>query len=228
MTEAEWLTSTDPEAMLASLRGQVSDRKVRLFAVACCRHLLRQVPVNSRDVRAVEVAERYADGGADAAELQRAAAGTTPDWTAALACQEAASPEGGVDAAIYSADNATREAGSHAAFLVDEDEDGPSFAAGRGAERVVQTALLRDILGNPFRPVFVSPAWLTPTVAAVAQAAYDQRSLPEGTLHPHRLAVLADALEEAGCTDEEVLGHLRGPGPHVRGCWPVDSLLGKE
>jgi hypothetical protein len=64
-------------------------------------------------------------------------------------------------------------------------------------------------------------------VVRLAQAAYDDRHLPAGTLDNGRLAILADALEEAGCTDADVLGHLRGPGPHVRGCWAVDLLLGK-
>ena len=67
-----------------------------------------------------------------------------------------------------------------------------------------------------------------PQVVGLAQAAYDQRELPAGTLDPARLAVLADALEEAGCTDQTILYHLRGPGPHVGGCWAVDLLLGKE
>jgi hypothetical protein len=52
--------------------------------------------------------------------------------------------------------------------------------------------------------------------------------MPEGLLDGTRLAILADALEETGCADEELLGHLRGPGPHVRGCWPIDLLLGKS
>jgi hypothetical protein len=89
-------------------------------------------------------------------------------------------------------------------------------------------ALLRDIFGNPFRPVTVSPAWQSPTIVALAQAAYDERDLPAGTLDPARLAVLADALEEAGCTEQTLLDHLRGPGPHVRGCWAVDLVLGKS
>jgi hypothetical protein len=88
--------------------------------------------------------------------------------------------------------------------------------------------LLLDIFGNPFRPTTVSPAWQTPTVVALAQAAYSNRILPAETLDHARLAVLADALEDAGCTDAEQLGHLRGPGPHVRGCWVVDLLLGKQ
>jgi hypothetical protein len=62
----------------------------------------------------------------------------------------------------------------------------------------------------------------------LAEAAYAERTLPPGTLDPARLALLADALEDAGCTDGELLGHLRGPGPHVRGCWALDLVLGKS
>jgi hypothetical protein len=87
--------------------------------------------------------------------------------------------------------------------------------------------LLRDIF-NPFRPSTIGPAWQTAQVVALAQAAYDQLELPAGTLDLTRLAVLADALEEAGCTDQTVLDHLRGPGPHYPGCWAVDLLLGKS
>jgi hypothetical protein len=87
--------------------------------------------------------------------------------------------------------------------------------------------VLRDLF-NPFRPVTISPAWQTPQVVVLAQAAYDQRELPSGTLEAARLAVLADALEEAGCTDPAVLNHCRRPGVHVRGCWVVDLLLGKS
>ena len=78
------------------------------------------------------------------------------------------------------------------------------------------------------RPVTVSPACLTPQVVALAQAAYDLREMPAGTLDAFRIAVLADALEEAGCDNADLLNHLRGPGPHVRGCWAVDLILGKQ
>jgi hypothetical protein len=70
-------------------------------------------------------------------------------------------------------------------------------------------------------------AWGSGTVRRLAGAAYEERELPGGTLDTTRLAVLADALEEAGCTDPMLLGHLRGPGPHPRGCWAVDLILGK-
>jgi hypothetical protein len=88
--------------------------------------------------------------------------------------------------------------------------------------------LARDIFGNPFRPASVEPEWITPTITNLATAAYDERVLPSGELDPARLAVLADALEEAGCDNADILSHLRSPGPHVRGCWVVDLLLGKE
>jgi hypothetical protein len=87
---------------------------------------------------------------------------------------------------------------------------------------------LRDIFGNPFRPVTIKPAWLTPIVKGLAQAAYEERVLPSGELDLARLKVLADALEESGCTEQTILDHLRGPGPHVRGCYLVDLLLVKE
>jgi hypothetical protein len=92
-------------------------------------------------------------------------------------------------------------------------------------EKAAQAALLRDILGPlPFRPVTVSPSWLSGnggTVAKLAAAIYEERRFAD-------LPILADALEDAGCTDAAVLAHCRGPGEHVRGCWAVDLLTGRE
>jgi hypothetical protein len=90
---------------------------------------------------------------------------------------------------------------------------------------------LWDIFGNPFRPITINPAWLTwndGTVVRLAQSAYEERHLPAGLLDNARLVVLADALEEASCDNAEILSHCRGPGPHVRGCWVVDLLLGRN
>jgi hypothetical protein len=95
--------------------------------------------------------------------------------------------------------------------------------------RLVQAAFLRELFGNPFRVVSVNPVWFLcrsgrpwerGPVAKLTQTVYDHHAF-------ERLPVLADALEEAGCSDEEILGHLRGPEPHVRGCWVVDLLLDK-
>jgi hypothetical protein len=95
------------------------------------------------------------------------------------------------------------------------------------AEAERQTRLVIEVFGNPFRLVTLNTAWQTPTILALAQAAYDNRILPAGTLELDRLAVLADALEEAGCDNADILNHCRQPGEHVRGCWVVDLTLGK-
>jgi len=76
--------------------------------------------------------------------------------------------------------------------------------------------------------VSIAPAWLTPTVLSLAQAAYDNRIIPAGMLDNARLIVLADALEDAGCDNADILNHCRHLGEHVRGCWLVDLLLGKQ
>jgi hypothetical protein len=88
-------------------------------------------------------------------------------------------------------------------------------------EEASQCGLLRDIFGNPFRPVAVDPAWRTSNVTVLAQAIYDDRAFD-------RLPILADALEDAGCDNADILNHCRQPGEHVRGCWVVDLLLGKQ
>jgi hypothetical protein len=101
--------------------------------------------------------------------------------------------------------------------------------AARSGEHQYAADLVRDLF-NPFRPVPLDPAWLAwhdGLVIRLAQAAYQERHQPASTLDNARLAVLADALEEAGCTDPDILNHCRRSGVHVRGCWAVDLLLGK-
>jgi hypothetical protein len=107
---------------------------------------------------------------------------------------------------------------------------GGAVGAPMGEELAAQCVLLRCIVGNPFRPSAIDPLWLAwngGAVSKLARAAYEERRLPSGELDPARLAVLADALEDAGCADAELLGHLRGPGPHVRGCHALDAIMGK-
>jgi hypothetical protein len=102
---------------------------------------------------------------------------------------------------------------------------------GCGVKQAIRAALLRDIFGNPFRPAILSDdlrTWQGGIIPRLAQAAYDEQQLPSGLLDATRLAVLADALEEAGCTEPVVLRHLRDGGEHVRGCWLVDLLAGKK
>jgi hypothetical protein len=106
--------------------------------------------------------------------------------------------------------------------------DGPEWQAFDRGLRSGQATILRDIFGNPFRPATLSPDWRTSTVSSLAQSIYDDRVMPSGLFDNQRLAVLADALEDAGCDKSEILGHLRSGGDHVRGCWVVDLVLGKE
>jgi hypothetical protein len=228
MTESEWLACTDPKPMLDFLNwwapfvwGRASDRKLRLFACACCRRVWHLAPHD--DTRgAVEAAERFADGGGTAADLLRvhvSAAQVFYDYLreGRQADREAARADCSAAAtAAWTAANLSGE-WSLAAEVAGGVNAGPARAD-----------LLRDIFGNPFRPATVLPPWQTPQAVGLAQATYDERELPAGTLDPARLAVLADALEDAGCDEADLLGHLRGPGPHVRGCWAVDLILGKQ
>lgn len=87
--------------------------------------------------------------------------------------------------------------------------------------------LVREMFGTRCPPLAAPVPHCPAAVFSLAQAAYDERELPGGHLDNARLAVLSDALEEAGCTDETILSHLRSPGPHVRGCWALDLVLGK-
>jgi hypothetical protein len=124
--------------------------------------------------------------------------------------------ERAADAARYSREVAKWAAGS----------------TGADSARAAQANVIRCVIGNPFRPApAVDAAWLAwrgGIVRELAGTVYEERRLPDGTLDPARLAVLADALEDAGCANAELLGHLRGPAVHVRGCWAVDIVLGKS
>ena len=225
MTEEEWDRCTDPEAMLHYLRGRASDRKLRLFCCACCRHVWDSL-TDMRSRSAVETAERYADGSASRGELAAA-----EQAVEAVAFEEARARA----AAMLPVPHVTQAALAAVAEKVDATIwaawSASEAALGPGEERWHQCTLLRDIFGNPVRPVAIDPAWLVwygGAAAKLAQAVYDERELPSGHLDASRLAVLADMLEEAGCPDPQLLGHLRGPGPHVRGCFAVDLLLGKS
>jgi hypothetical protein len=230
MTEAEWLVNSDSLEMLSLLEssGRPSERKARLFVAAVCRRIWDLLE-DGRSRGAVEVAERFADGLACARELEaaHAAAGArNRELVAWEPLEEAASVAVDVccptaaDVAFKAAMNA-RQARS----AVEQPDFSHCLWTG---EEEAQCALLRCLFGNPFRPVALVRAWLTPSVTTLANAAYQERALPSGPLDPHRLAVLADALEEAGCADADILGHLRGRHLHVRGCWALDLVLGRS
>ena len=212
MTEAEWVSCTDPQPMLEHLRDRAGVRKFRLFALGCAR---RAGKAGRRPARHVLwVAERFADGLTRGPEREEAAR-----WA-----RRARDPVCNV--ALFALLRRPQDA-VRAALL--------AVAANRGddqAERAARCRLIRCVFGNPFRPPpALAPevlAWDGGAVVNLARQAYEERQLPSGELDPVRLAVLADALEEAGCADDTILGHLRGPGPHARGCWVLDRLLGKD
>jgi hypothetical protein len=219
MTEQEWLACTDPKPMLEFIRGKASDRKLRLFAVACCRCGWHLLP-DERSRNAVVVAEQFADGKATWEQLRAA-------WAAAMTAAKAAmrvarqvkgEAKSVADQVVRAAWEAAWGAKQTAAFVVKE---GGEIAKKAWPD---QTTFFCDIFGSPFRPVSLSPSWLVWNDGAVrkmAQAIYDERAFD-------RLFVLADALEDAGCHNADILAHCRQPGPHVRGCWVVDLVLGKS
>jgi hypothetical protein len=95
---------------------------------------------------------------------------------------------------------------------------------GSHSERLVQAAMLHCIYGNPYQRLALERTWLTPAVQGIAANAYEEVTLPSGELDQGLLGILADALEDAGCQSGAVLSHLRGSGPHIRGCWVVDAV----
>jgi hypothetical protein len=286
MTEAEWLASSDPQAMLTWLTSEgikpvppqptpdgrlCTDRQLRLFGCACCRaHMDRQQASWNKSwcaelAAACEIGEQAADGLVP-----------LPRWRGGVMA---------VDKASWVPHNPDARSTAFRALSLDHPQE--------------DATLLRDIIGNPFQPVMCKNCyrgsvptdrdddtcptcggsgrlplrWLTPTVVGIAGAIYQGRRFED-------MPILADALEEAGCTDEAILRHCRGekfllpercqycngsgidehrlrdsnvlymippqcqhcsggevantggwrklPGPHVRGCWTIDLILGKE
>jgi hypothetical protein len=230
MTEAEWLNCRDLKAMRTFLDGKTSNRKLRLFACACCR-TLDDVLIDPDICKALDAAERYADGRiADSTAMtwyKRACAargrlpsnGSEKQWMAYHAVAMA------VISNQYGAWADTHEAVAKA--VVDGEgrrHGGQEWLAACAQAKQGLIGLLRDITGNPFRQPTISPAWLTWSeglVTKLAEGIYLARAFDQ-------LPILADALEDAGCNDEAILAHLRSGGPHVRGCWAVDVLLGRH
>jgi hypothetical protein len=232
MNEAEWTKCEQPEVMLAFLleNGRASKRKLLLFACAGVRRgwsLLTQ----ERSRFGVEVRERYEDGLATAEELSRAMeaaaharAEVRAPYRLAARAVEWRAPEVGPVWMAWAASTAAY--GNYVG--IDMAARGIACVApitwedAYAAEQAVQAALLRDFFGPlPFREVRIDPAWLVwndGTIVKLAASIYEGRAF-------ERMPILADALEEAGCTNSEILGHCRGPGPHARGCWALDALL---
>src|SRR5262245_45779826 len=191
--------------MLLFLGESLNDaRKRRLFAAACCRRINHLLTDNGR--QAVLAAEQFADGQIRRQELHRfwTAVGfpRAPARRFAAGAARAASCSPGTDLTAHAAASAVNAVAS---------AEGTKARRLRTTEQVAQAVLLRDIFGNPFQPVSLDPSWRTSTVVSLATAAYKGCILPGGTLDLDGLAILADALEDAGCTDTAILSHLRGP-----------------
>lgn len=216
MTEQEWLQCSDPTPMLEFLRGKASDRQLRLVGCACCRRVWHLLP-NRRSRKALEASERFADGLITAEKLQFVRGDVR--WAAKVASRKSDDTEG----VKWMIAHLTEPETHQVLFSLWDAAD----LGGRERQLPLQCEFLRDIIGNPFQPVTMSPAWLTPSVLALAQASYDERQLPTGLLDNARLAILADALEDAGCDNADILNHCRQASEHVRGCWLIDLLTGR-
>jgi hypothetical protein len=237
MNSSEWTTWTDPQTILAYIRGPESsmkrpivatNRQLILWACACCRrigHLFHDAGC----LKAVLAAEGFADGDVTYKDLV-AIGKDTSKWQSetfyesgeqsvrGYVTQACAHLVEGVDSAFDEMETPflapTNDATRWAVAAVWENAG--ERAADR--EKITQCSILRDILGNPFSPVRCSAEWQTSAVTALANETYDDRrfcNLPE----------LATALVEAGCDNNDILSHCLSEEPHVRGCWVVDMFL---
>jgi hypothetical protein len=250
--ESTYLTAEDATELWASLRDETrftrravkgpdtgdeyNQRLLYLMAAAVFRTVERLVP-RRRWRKLLDIVEAYADGeatsdqlfdayeaaGVDTSELPAAKAAAAecihmlPDDYKVLEGVDYVTDAAGYRAAV-AAGVLEKDAGLDEARAV---WDEPAFRDAKRAHERALCGLIRDIFGNPYRPVAVDPGWLSPTAVSLARGIYAEKAFD-------RLPVLADALLEAGCSDEQLLGHCHGPGPHVRGCWVVDLVLGKE
>jgi hypothetical protein len=211
--EAEWLGCSDPQRMLGFQVDRASERKLRLLACACCRRIpgfLESQP----DRQSLELTERDVDGLAEEQDF-------------------AALPEDVWDIRWYRRDGwgwitLNRALNSYWDYLwVSRNLHATTEQVQAQARRQSDAelaVLVSEVFGNPFRPVALDPSLLTwhgGLLVSMAQRMYDSRDFTD-------MPVLADALEEAGCSDTHILNHCRQPVGHVRGCWVVDPILGKE
>lgn len=215
MTEHEWLKGTRPRKMISDLKkfqpelAGPTQRKLRLLSCAISRFMFAE-HMEPEINDAIVVAESAADVG-DAAKVSTASASAAVRLLELVYC--------------YLKDNTNQVAimwiSSKLRSLIEDELHCDRGWRERLEEGVEQSRLVRDVFCNPFRPVFVDPRWLTKNVLILARTVYEDSSFD-------KLPLLADALEEAGCSNADLLAHCRAPGPHVRGCWAVDLMLGKK
>jgi hypothetical protein len=231
-----WATAADPWRLLAALPDPLPLRKVRLAAVGYRRHYVRQINSDSLLDR-LEIAECVAgrEEPEEVLELvEEALSGDAACLVRGCVVYDQWTPEqtrhGSRNELLMERfDSLDREAavlaGSLAAGPASADVHPghpwhAAFQLGFTGFAKVKADIVRCVFGNPFRPVAFAPDWRTDTALGLARAIHEDHAFD-------RLPILADALEDAGCTDADVLGHCRGGGPHARGCWVVDLVLGR-
>jgi hypothetical protein len=240
MNEAEWLACAEPTPLISFLTGNASERKLRLFGVACCRLVWQDLEEPSiREL--VVVSESFADGIANLSQLRAVwrdawdAYGSNQGESGNQDVEESVLGLGEElelarvirwgKASMIFVDGLSEQV-SHSVYSEGNQEGrNRAFAdllriRDRKAE-AIQAALLRDIFGNSFRPAAFSPDWRTDSALSLAQQMYESRDFSA-------MPILADALQEAGCDNDDILDHCRRDESHVRGCWVVDLVLAKK
>lgn len=220
ITEAKWSAAVGMEWLVLFTRTHTnaSKRKARLYGCACCRRIWDDIPEPWRAV--VEILERFGDRQTTRTKVREvvSAAGSpqghgamAADWVARTVYFIGKMHDPGFQVAQLVADRA----------VPDRTANNEKWVEAWEAEKAMQCHFARDIFGNPFRPVSFATEWRTDTTVPLARQMYDSRDFTA-------MPILADALQDAGCENESILDHCRGPGPHVRGCWVVDLVLGKK
>ena len=239
MTEEEWLTAIYTAELLKFLKSQSSSRKLRYFVVSCARNVLPPLP-DLDMINALELAEAFADGTGTKHKLAQGRktlrtrhAERVRQWNPLYTDHVRSVPAWytlieRIEGVVENAANSCAWAASRFPISVDRKIVQQDFYSGLKHQSDIlqhemkhQINLIRDIFGNPFRPINFDPEWRTSTAVALAQTMYDARNF-------HAMPILADALQDAGCEDAAILDHCRDENNlHVRGCWVVDLVLGK-
>ncbi len=206
VTEEEWFATDYVFSLFDSVCRKSSRRKARLFAVACARRVETELP-EGRPRVALDLSESYADGLIPYSRLKDLSSHIDDPQTPGEMILDECTRLGKVQAPILIASLACQVAVQNC-------------ARDYASEDAAQVLILRDIYGNPFRPVTFDPRWRTTDVVGLAHAIYDDKAF-------ERMPILADALMDAGCEEEQIISHCRSDGPHVRGCWVVDLILEK-
>jgi hypothetical protein len=223
MTETQWFVCDDPRQMIQFLsHARWSERQARLFAVACCRQLPK-LP-DDRLQRAIETSERFADSQVDDVGLCNVMriARDVVEWEARHDMASSQSHAAEVVAATVQYPTEDYTAVDELIAWARAEHSTPSDArAIEDALRRTLTSFVRDIASNPFRPVTFTSEWRTDAAVTLARQMYESRDFSA-------MPILADALQDAGCNNDDMLNHCRDINQvHVRGCWVVDTVLGK-